>query len=206
MEQLQNLFTNIALGLRRLESELEDAQSSAEQPADQNARQAIADKARRVTLRIIAAANRSSWCSACELATFVETGATERKTYKPKRVFLRRPMFLHEHCKRLLRKGHMQLIETADVPLDDIAPVDVITVEAATETTASDNEIDSMIEFTGWFIKREYPAICDTDYSIPKSEYELMLEGVAQTQRLMESITKRAIQATRSRKSDGRNL
>lgn len=77
-------------------------------------------------------------------------------------------------------------------------------IHAADKT--ADNEIDSMIEFTGWFIKREYPAICDTDYSIPKSEYELMLEGVAQTQRLMESITKRAIQATRSRKSDGRNL
>ena len=64
--------------------------SSAEQPAAANLQQAVADKARRVTLRIVAAANRSSWCSACELQTFIQTGAAERKTYKPKRTFLRR--------------------------------------------------------------------------------------------------------------------
>ena len=141
MEQLQNLFTNIAVGLRRLDNEMEDAQSSAEQPAAANLQQAVADKARRVTLRIVAAANRSSWCSACELQTFIQTGATERKTYRPKRIFLRRPMFLLEQCKRLLRKGHVQLIEVADAPLDDIAAVNVITVETMREITAHDNDL-----------------------------------------------------------------
>ena len=138
MEQLQNLFANIALGLRRLQLELEAKEDIAEQLTEEKSQEVIADKARRVTLRIQAAANRSSWCSACELATFVNTGSTERKTHRPKRVFLRRPMFFLQQSKRLLRKVHMQLIEAADVPNDDLVPVNVICVEVD-----SDNEVIS---------------------------------------------------------------
>ena len=62
MEQLQSLLTNIALGLRRLEAEEEAAKAAAEQPAD-----LPEERARRTTLKIANAANRSSWCSCCEM-------------------------------------------------------------------------------------------------------------------------------------------
>ena len=67
MAQLQSLFTNIALGLRRLEAEEEAATAGAEQPANP-----LEDRARRTTLKIANAANRSSWCSCCEMATFIK--------------------------------------------------------------------------------------------------------------------------------------
>ena len=61
MAQLQSLFTNIAVGLRRLEAEEEADQAGAEQPAN-----LPEERARRTTLKIANAANRSSWCSCCE--------------------------------------------------------------------------------------------------------------------------------------------
>ena len=65
MEQLQSLLANIALGLRRLEAEDEAAANvGAVQPEE---------RARKATLKIAAAANRSSWCSCCEMATFIKT-------------------------------------------------------------------------------------------------------------------------------------
>ena len=74
MEQLQSLLTNIALGLRRLEAEDEAAKAGAEPPAD-----LPEECARKTTLKIACAANRSSWCSSCEMATFNKTGALVRK-------------------------------------------------------------------------------------------------------------------------------
>ena len=74
MAQLQSLFTNIALGLRRLEAEVEAAAAGAEQPANP-----LEERARRTTLKIANAANRSSWCSCCEMACFLQTGSLVRK-------------------------------------------------------------------------------------------------------------------------------
>ena len=74
MAQLQNLFTNIALGLRRLEAEEEAAEPDAEKPVN-----AAAERARKTILKIASAANRSSWCSCCEMASFIKTGALVRK-------------------------------------------------------------------------------------------------------------------------------
>lgn len=80
MVQLQRLLSNIALGLRRLEAEDEAAALSVpagagDVPPEERAHKAIVE--------IAAAANRSSWCSCCAMATFIKTGALVRKTHLP---------------------------------------------------------------------------------------------------------------------------
>ena len=121
MAQLQSLFTDIALGLRRLETEEEAVQTGAELPVN-----AAADRARRTTLKIASAANRSSWCSCCEMASFIKTGAMVRRTHRPNAIFLSRPMYLYEQCRRLLQSSPEMLIE-AQMPSDDNARhVDVL--------------------------------------------------------------------------------
>ena len=121
MAQLQSLFTNIALGLRRLEAEEEAAQTGAEQPVNP-----AEERARRTTLKIANAANRSSWCSCCEMASFIKTGALVRKTHRPMAIFLSRPLYLYEECRRLLQSSPEMLIE-AQMPGDDQARhVDVL--------------------------------------------------------------------------------
>ena len=78
LEQLQNLIGQFALGLRRLEAEeqleLGQQQSSAD-PKDYKRR------ARRVTLRLAMAANRSTWVSCCEMALFIRTKAPVSYTH-----------------------------------------------------------------------------------------------------------------------------
>ena len=63
MEQLQNLITQYALGLRRLEDD--EAAETKTDVLDPKVR------AKRVTLRLQMAANRSSWISATEAALYV---------------------------------------------------------------------------------------------------------------------------------------
>ena len=113
MERLQSLFSNIALGLRRLEAEVEAAQTSAEHPED-----LPEERARKTVLKITNAANRSSWCSCCEIATFNKTGALVRKTHHPISIFLSRPLYLYEQCRRLLQHSQEILIE-AQEPCDE---------------------------------------------------------------------------------------
>jgi len=121
MAQLQSLFTNIALGLRRLEAEEEAAQAETEQPAN-----LAEERARKTTLKIANAANRSSWCSCCEMASFIKTGALARKTHRPVVIFLSRPLYFYEQCRRLLQSSHEMLIEV-QTPCDDQARhVDVL--------------------------------------------------------------------------------
>ena len=104
MEQLQNLFAQIATGLRRLQLE----EQSAAEPSD---RQTLA---RKTLLRIAMAANRSTWCSCCELAIYIKTGGLCRKTHAPVQVFLSRPSFQLHQCGRLLHRSHVQVIEAPD--------------------------------------------------------------------------------------------
>ena len=113
MERLQSLFSNIALGLRRLEAEVEAAQASAEHLED-----LPEERARKTVLKITNAANRSSWCSCCEIATFNKTGALVRKTHHPISIFLSRPLYLYEQCRRLLQHSQEILIEAQD-PCDE---------------------------------------------------------------------------------------
>ena len=78
MAQLQSLFANIAMGLRRLETEEEAVEASAVQPANRSE-----ERARRTTLKIANAANRSSWCSCCEMATFIKVFVFVKSAPKP---------------------------------------------------------------------------------------------------------------------------
>ena len=79
MEQLQGSLVHIAVGLQRLEADLSAEQFEA--PSNE-------ERARRTTLRIATAANRCSWCSVCELACYITTGALARKTHIPHRDLL----------------------------------------------------------------------------------------------------------------------
>ena len=125
MAQLQSLFTNIALGLRRLEAEEEAAQANREASAEQPAN-LPEERARKTTLKIANAANRSSWCSCCEMACFIKTGALVRKTHRPNAIFLSRPLYLYEQCRRLLQSSH-EILTEAQMPCDEQARhVDVV--------------------------------------------------------------------------------
>ena len=123
MEQLQSLLTNIASALRRLEQEEELAQASRSPEA---APKEPAERARQTTLKIATAANRSSWCSCCEMATFIKTGALARKTHRPIAIFLSRPMFLYEECRRILQRSNEILIDAPAIDDDEVRTLDVL--------------------------------------------------------------------------------
>ncbi len=91
MEQLQNLITQYALGIRRLEDDeaRERAQATAENPHQVDPKR----RAKRVALRLQFAANRSSWVSSTECALFVHTEQTHWASHNEIRVFLGRPLY-----------------------------------------------------------------------------------------------------------------
>ena len=128
MEQLQSLLANIATGLQRLErEEATVAEATANSAASTTPKPSqAAERARKATLRIATAANRSSWCSSCELASFLRTGAHCRKTHRPVQVFLSRPLYLFEECRRLLQQAHKQLIAAPSFADDTFRPIDVL--------------------------------------------------------------------------------
>ena len=124
MEHLSGLLQNMTIGLRRLEFE-EEQEASVSTAVDAEAAQR-ALRAKKAVLRIASAANRSSWCSCCELSSFVLTGGHCRKTHRPIQVFLSRAMYLFEQCRRLLQRSHLQLIEVPDCEDEDKRPLDMI--------------------------------------------------------------------------------
>ena len=112
LEQLQNLIGQFALGLRRLEAEeqlqLEQEKSSADLKDYKR-------RARRVTLRLAIAANRSTWVSRCEMALFIRTRAHVRKTYFPRDIYLSRLAYLSHTCMRILNSENPFLLEASEV-------------------------------------------------------------------------------------------
>ena len=147
MEQLQSLLANIGVGLRRMEQEEEASRAastetgSAAGPADADAAALPAERARRTTLRIATAANRSSWCSCCEMATFIKTGAMARKTHRPMAIFLSRPLFLYEECRRLLQHSHNVLMEPPKLSDEQMRPIDVLCFAAPLAESAVQREV-----------------------------------------------------------------
>ena len=109
MEQLQNLITQYALGLRRLEDE-----EAADQQATKTDPQV---RARRVTIRLPMAANRSSWISATEAALFVHCGEGHFITHKEVPVFLSRVWYLMHECQRMLQGSRGTVLNAATVPI-----------------------------------------------------------------------------------------
>jgi hypothetical protein len=143
MEQFQCLLSNIALGLKRFETELEMAKAIA--PDGHQAEQPT-ERARKTTLRIATASNRSSWCSCCEMATFIKTGALARKTYLPIAIFLSRPLYLYEECRRLLQLSHEILIDIPNVCENDTRPINILCFDASASTTSGANSAANLAQ------------------------------------------------------------
>ena len=112
---------HIAVGLQRLEADL-----SAEQPEAPSAE----ERARRTTLRIATAANRCSWCSVCELACYITTGGLARNTHTPISIFLSRPMYMLQDCRRILQLGDQILVDAPNVEFDDARALDALVFSA----------------------------------------------------------------------------
>ena len=105
MEQLQNLVTQYALGLRRLEDE--EAQATAalatvrdvEQLA--NRQEDVKARSRRVLLRLQHAANRSKWIPSTECALYVHTEQQYWTSHNEVPMFLSRPLYQISECKHI---------------------------------------------------------------------------------------------------------
>ena len=127
MEQLQNLVTQYASGIKRLEDDEAKEAASAQdetQPIDPKRR------AKRVTPRLQFAANRSSWVSATECALFVHTEQVHWVSHNEVPIFLSRPLCLISECKRLLWGS--------DTTLTRAATIDVMSVDFAVATRGSE--------------------------------------------------------------------
>ena len=126
MEQLQNLVTQYALGLRRLENEEEaaaeagnvkqlasgDEKEAAATAGNGKASKILAVKARsrRVVLRLQHAANRSKWISSTECALFVHTEQQHWTSHHEVPLFLSRGLYQIHECKRILSGAEKMLI------------------------------------------------------------------------------------------------
>ena len=157
MEQLQNLFAQIACGLRRLQLEEE----SATEPSNSKT------LARKTLLRIAMAANRSSWCSCCELAIYIKTGALCRKTHWPVQMFPSRPSFLLHQCGRLLHRSHEQPIEAPDGTGDQMMPLEMLFFQKSLHSAAQPagaeaaEEADSAVQPAGAEAAEEAEEVLD---------------------------------------------
>lgn len=107
MEQLQNLVTQYALGLRRLEQEeaLEDARKKSDTD--------YKPRAKRVMLRLQFSANKAKWVSSIETAIYVHTEQQHFSSHNEVPMFTSRPFFLICDCKRFLSSGKKMLTRTA---------------------------------------------------------------------------------------------
>ena len=103
MEQLQNLVTQYALGLRRFEAdEIEEAKQLTGEEQQRSHKEEVKRRAKRVTLRLQHAANRCKWISSTECALFVQTEQSHWTSHNEVPVFLSRPLFQISECKRIL--------------------------------------------------------------------------------------------------------
>ncbi len=108
MEQLQNLVTQYALGLRRLEiEEAEEEAKTASTTSSEVLQLAGTEdnrkmRSRRVLLRLQHAANRSKWISSTESALFVHTEQQHWASHNEVPMFLSRALYQISECKRIL--------------------------------------------------------------------------------------------------------
>ena len=77
-------------------------------------------RAKRVTLRLQMAANRSSWISATEAALYVHCEQSHCITHQEVPVFLSRVWFLMNECQRVLQGSRGTLLSAATVPITTI--------------------------------------------------------------------------------------
>jgi len=168
MEQLQGLLTHIALGLQRLEAEDDaDTKPSAE------------ERARKTTLRIATAANRCSWCSVCELACYITTGALVRKTHKAVAIFLSRPMYMMQECRRLLQRGDQMLLEAPVLSHDneddagrsvDVLCFTAVTLPSSAAQPAPNAAAQSAAAAASSPRPPSEPSVCDEESAVSEVE------------------------------------
>ena len=103
-------MAQFALGLRRLELE-EQQEREAGDERGVASQEDYKRRARRVTLRLAMAVNRSTWVSCCEMALFIRTKAHVRKTYFPRDIYLSRLAYMAHACMRLLNSGESFLLD-----------------------------------------------------------------------------------------------
>ena len=119
MEQLQNLVTQYALGLKRLELEEADSEQQLKAHEASEVRKIAAPvtdwkaRGRRVLLRLQYSANRSKWISSTEAALYVHTEQQHWTSHHEVPVFLSRPLYLIWECKRIL-SSNKAIITRAD--------------------------------------------------------------------------------------------
>ena len=128
LPQLQNLVSQYAMGIKRLEDQEDIAKMDGEPEMTPK------DRARKITLRLQSSANRCSWFSSTELAVYVETGDTVWLTHRDVPLFFSRIIFMVNACRRVLENRSPGLIEPAHVPIEAIeirrAPSDGTAVRA----------------------------------------------------------------------------
>ena len=105
MEQLQNLVTQYALGIRRLK--LKEEQEKAILPTAIDTSDFVDEqkdvkvRGRRILLRLQHAANRSKWISSTDCALFVHTEQQHWASHNEVPMFLSRALFQILECKRI---------------------------------------------------------------------------------------------------------
>ena len=60
------------------------------------------------------------------MASFIKTGALVRRTHRPFAIFLSRPLYLYEQCRRLLQSSHEILIEAQTACDEQARHIDVL--------------------------------------------------------------------------------
>ena len=109
MEQLQNLTTQYALGMRRLE-EKEEREKAARLEAGGLAEPANrVDELKRRSWRVLVtlqhAANRAKMISSTECALFVHTEQQHWTSHNEVPLFISRPIYMASECQRMLSES-----------------------------------------------------------------------------------------------------
>ena len=122
----------IAVVLRRLEADFNDEES--EVPS-------VEERACKTMIRIATAANRCSWCSACELACYITSGALARRTHIPIAIFMSRPMYMLQECRRILQRGDHSVVSAPNVEFDGARPLDALVFSAMPSRGSADEPL-----------------------------------------------------------------
>ena len=109
LEQLQNLVTQYAQGLQRLEEE-EKAEL-----ASGGEKWTTRQRARKVTIKLQSAANRCHWFSSTELGVYIRTGGTCWMSHNEVPVFLSKIIYMMHACRRLVEDRTPGLLQAANV-------------------------------------------------------------------------------------------
>ena len=134
LEELNQVTTQYARGLERLESEMKAPQANADNLT-------VKQKAQKVLLRLAFSANRSSWQSATELALFIETEEHFWTTHMDMPLFLNRIWYMMMHCQRLLNGNSDQVLE-ALCPGSEKVSVSTVEYEIQPAAALSKDTVD----------------------------------------------------------------